>query len=134
MYQIQLGSIIYDLIPSGYGHYDDKLTAQIYAENIPLTEVEEVLSNVSNVDHIEIIDKDRKEVVEAFNGYEVLESIRKDFDVVVETTINEETQESTEVKADVIAFVLTKPSIEQTVAKNTADIEYIAVMSDIELS
>ena len=48
-------------------------------------------------------------------------------------SVDEETGESTESKCDVVLVELAKPGLAEQTAKNTSDIEYIAIMSDIEL-
>ena len=63
----------------------------------------------------------------------LLGKLEKIFDYVYDTSVDEETGESTESKCDVVLVELAKPGLAEQTAKNTSDIEYIAIMSDIEL-
>ena len=65
--------------------------------------------------------------------YSVITKLEKMFDYVYDTSVDEETDEITESKCDVILVELSVPGLKEQTEKNTSDIEYIAIMSDIEL-
>lgn len=132
MNKIVFGNISYDIVPGGYSKHTDTFNCMIMADNIRLDEIETILTEPTNVERFEI-QNENSEVVEIVSGYSVITDLRKVFDYVYNTITDEETGEVTEEKCDAIRFALAKPGLKEQTDKNTSDIEYIAIMSDIEL-
>ena len=131
MYQVVFGTNIYNLIPGGYLHDKDKLNFYLFANNLNLNEIETVLLNNANVRVIQVVDEE-EELIQVFRDYTILQEIKKVYDYIYETYINEEGDEI-ERKADVIICELDKPNLREMTEKNTADIEFIAIMEGIVL-
>lgn len=144
MYKIKLGAVEYNLIQdstfdAGVG-FGGTLTAIIYAEDHTLPEIEAVLSNPDNLASIEIINAETEEVVQIITGFSKLISIDKKYDYITETIVEPKYHKRSYVRNAVISFTISKPTVEDALddniaatEKNGADIEYIAIMSDIEL-
>lgn len=133
MNKIVFGNFKYDVVPSGFSVHSDVFRALIKADGIQLGEIEDVVSDAANVAHIEIKNETETETLRIVTGYSVVAKLEKIFDYVYDTSVDEETGESTESKCDVVLVELAKPGLAEQTAKNTSDIEYIAIMSDIEL-
>ena len=132
MNKIVFGNISYDIVPGGYSKHTDTFNCMTIADNIRLNEIEAILTEPANIKRFEIQDENG-EVVEIISGYSVITDLRKVFDYVYNTSVDEETGEITEEKCDAVKFALAKPGLKEQTDKNTSDIEYIAIMSDIEL-
>lgn len=133
MNKIVFGNFKYDVVPSGFSVHSDVFRALIKADGIQLGEIEDVVSDVENVARIEIKNETETETLRIVTGYSVVAKLEKIFDYIYDTSVDEETGESTESKCDVVLVELAKPGLAEQTAKNTSDIEYIAIMSDIEL-
>ena len=133
MNKIVFGNFKYDVLPSGFSVHTDAFRALIKADGIQLGDIEEVVSDPSNIARIEIKNETETEVLRIVTGYSVITKLEKMFDYVYNTSVDEETGEITESKCDVILVELSVPGLKEQTEKNTSDIEYIAIMSDIEL-
>lgn len=133
MNKIVFGNFKYDVLPSGFSVHTDTFRALIKADGIQLGDFEEVVSDPSNIARIEIKNETETEVLRIVTGYSVITKLEKMFDYVYETSTDEETGEITESKCDVILVELGVPGLKEQTEKNTSDIEYIAIMADIEL-
>lgn len=123
---IHFGENEYTIVPSTQVQEvnNDMLQMQILADEVSFSELETVLSNSDNIKVITVTDTD--ELLTYFN-YIKLISLNKMFNETFE--IND----SESITVDVIHIVLQKPDLADQVAENTANIEFIAIMSDIEL-
>lgn len=133
MNKIVFGNFKYDVVPSGFSVHSDVFRALIKADGIQLGEIEDVISDAANVARIEIKNETETETLRIVTGYSVVAKLEKIFDYVYDTSVDEETGEITESKCDVILVELSVPGLKEQTEKNTSDIEYIAIMSDIEL-
>lgn len=100
-----------------------------------LEDVYEMFSNEENTRIIKVVDGDGVTIT-MYEGYVALDSeIKIDKNFLVETkSIESEGENVVEhVYGQVVFITLHKEQIEQKVEQNTADIEYLAIMSDIEL-
>ena len=131
MDKVVFGLIEYNLLPSGYNYDKDNIIFYLFAEEIELNEVETTLLNISNVKTIHIKDEN-EHIIQTFRDYTVLKELKKIYDYSYETYINEEGDEI-ERKTDVIICELNKPDLRKKTEKNTADIEFIAIMEGIVL-
>ena len=132
MNKIVFGNISYDIVPGGYSKHTDTFNCMIMADNIRLDEIETILTESTNIERFEI-QNENSEVVEIISGYSVITDLRKVFNYVYSTSTDEEMGDIIEEKCDAIRFALAKPGLKGQTDKNTSDIEYIAIMSDIEL-
>lgn len=149
---IRFGSNEYALVPgSSVQPLGEKLEIQLLAEDLDVMEVESVLSDVANTETLVIVD-DKGAAIQVVKGWTKLDSLRKEYDVLYWTDYEEviitpehidpdtgaiipaETQvEPIEHRADILYVHMVKPGLEGQVDENTANIEFIAIMSDIEL-
>ena len=148
---IRFGTNEYTLLPgSTVQIINDKLLIQIMANNLDFNNFESILRDNENTKEIILFDTEGP--IRTFFGYSQLEEIYKVYDVLYQTeykdheispqSIDAETgemipsiieRETIEHRADVFYLTLKKPDITEQVNKNTANIEFIAIMSDIEL-
>lgn len=131
MYKVKFNTYEFPLIEGGYGVLPEQAEFKINAENLSLAAVEEVVENPANLNKIYLIDTEKAEPVEVITGLTAVKSLRKIYDY--ESGVYNEEGEFVEEQFVIIDVVVGVPGLEETVEKNTADIEYIAIMSDIEL-
>ena len=149
---IRFGTNEYALVPGSavQVNSNNELAIQVLADGVDFEALEAVLMEKENVANIVIADD--KGVINAIPGYTKLVNMYKAYDVLYWTeyveheiapqSIDPETgdmipaiieTETVEHRADVLYIRMAKPGIEQQVDANTANIEFIAIMSDIEL-
>ena len=129
--RVKFGPNFYDLVPGGYSDTTGKLNIMIIDNGYLVDDVVEVVSDKNNVETVTVLDGTT--TVINYRGYTHLETVSKLFNYTYDSHVDEETGEMVEESIDVFKIVLTKDNLEDTVSKNTSDIEYIAIMSDIEL-
>ena len=142
---IRFGSNEYDLVPGSAAQtYDGNLHLDVVADGVDFEELEEVLQNSDNLDPIKILDNG--EVVQVITGYGRLYGISKEYNVlywierIEPEPVDPEDPEAEpgepqdiEHRVDVFRVVLREPDLSDQVNENTANIEFLAIMSDIEL-
>lgn len=101
----------YEVPGDGISLSDTSLSIRFFSDK-SVDEIEKSLGDTSTVD---IYDEDGKLVMGTYKGYTVLQSIKKEIDATKEDGT----------KANAITITLYKPSIEEAVAQNTADITAI---------
>lgn len=149
---IRFGTNEYALVPGSAVQVNgnDELSIQLLAEGIDFESLETVLMDKANTENIVVVDEQGP--VNAIPGYSKLVNMYKAYDVLYWTeyieheitpqSIDPETgemipavieREPVEHRADILYIRMAKPGVEQQVDENTANIEFIAIMSDIEL-
>lgn len=148
---IYFGSNEYSIVPgTSVQEIDNKLIFQIIGDNINLSEFEELLQDKNNILQIEVTENDTSS---CYYNYVRLNNLQKQYHVpysyqirnVVTTPeiIDPETgliitpakykTVKHQLYADIIFVTLSKPELTDQVELNAANIEFIAIMSDIEL-
>ena len=140
---IRFGSNEYEMLPnSGLDTYDGSLHLSLLADNVDFEDLEEVLLDKDNLDPVKVIENNI--VTQSVYGYTKLYELKKEYDVlwwteqVMPEPAEEEEEDYPEAeiiehRADVYRIILQKPELKDQVDENTANIEFIAIMSDIEL-
>ena len=128
----------YSLVPSGFSVDNERASFVIIADEIGIGDVEATVETASALDRVEVIDDDKKEVVAVAEGLTVVSKLQKEFDYSYEVPTGEVDPETGEpvyetITCDIIRLWIQLPGLKEAVDKNSADIEYIAIMSDIEL-
>lgn len=132
MEKIKFGEKSFTLITNGVDTFsDDKLTVSFQLGDVTLDVVETLVSDSSNTDRIEILDSDG-ELLRPLTGYTILKELKKVKDYPVETKLLEDGTEET-TKADIAVVTLSKTDLREEVARNTANIEYLSMMTDVNL-
>lgn len=116
--QIYFGTNEYILAPNNsiINFVNNTSEIHILATNVTFAELETVLLNLANISNIKIVEND---TINYINDYNKLISLSKIYD----NDLNEE----------IFSIILGKRNINDQVNKNTADIEFLAIMSDIDL-
>lgn len=130
MNKIIFGESEYTLMPSGYGEGSGHFNILLFADQVELTEVEKVLLDKRNVELIVVKDAQNR-TIQLFRDYIVLDEIKKQYGYKYnKSVIKGEEKIDT---ADVIIIQLSKPGIRQQTNENTSNIDYIAIVEDIDL-
>ncbi len=134
MSYVKFGSNQYTLAPSGYGAIDNKITFLLdnRDESISIDALVTMLKDKDNTQTVEVVNNSGKSLV-IYRNYPNLASVATINDYVINTSTNPETGEVTTETISVVRVVLETDDLTETVSKNSSDIEYIAIMSDIEL-
>lgn len=148
---IYFGLNEYSIVPgTSVQEIDNKLIIQIIGDNIDLSEFEQLLQDKNNILQIEVTDND---VSNYYYNYVRLNNLQKQYHIpysyqvrnVVVTpevidpntgliiTPAEYKVVRQQLYADIIFITLSKPELTDQVELNAANIEFIAIMSDIEL-
>ena len=134
MSYVKFGSHQYTLAPSGYGAIDNKITFLLdnRDESISIDDLIAILKDRDNTQTVEVVSENGKSLV-IYRNYPHLASVATRNDYIISTTTDPETGETTTETISVIRVALENDDLTETVSKNSSDIEYIAIMSDIEL-
>ena len=150
--KICFGANQYTLIPgSAVQTLGNTLSIQLLADTVNFEELEVVLKNKNNINEITVLN-DQELPTQIIFGYSKLDTVHKKYHVLYETetiehvvtpaSVDPETgeaipaemgYETIEHYADIFYISLIKPGVEEQVDINTANIEFLAIMSDIEL-
>lgn len=139
MEKIKFGTEIFDLVPVGATFREDSAKIIfVMPDGKSYEEIEEV---VSGKERIEILDE-TGDILEARKGYIYLDSLTKQKNRVIATAqvvtgTNEETGEpiyqNQEVTAAVMVVTLKRSDVRQAVEAMQAKVDYVAMMTGIEL-
>jgi len=134
MSYVKFGSNQYTLAPSGYGAIDNQITFLLdnRDESISIDDLIAVLKGRDNTQTVEVVSDKGKSLV-VYRNYPNLVSVATKDDYIINTSVDPETGEETAETISVIRVALETDDLTETVSKNSSDIEYIAIMSDIEL-
>ena len=157
--KIYFGVNEYELVPgfdipgADIDYVDQYIKIQILADEVSLGDFEDVVSDTNNLKSIRVVDEDNHTTT-YFEGYTKIENLQKEFDVVysidqennvelspaiLDPDSGEVIQEAiygeglVEKRADIIYLRVSKGSLVEQVEQNASNIEFIAIMSDIEL-
>ncbi len=116
--QICFGSNEYILAPKNYliKYVNNTAEIHILANDLIFQDLEQILLNSANIHNIKIIDEDS---VEYINDYHKLTSLSKVYDDIIEQNI--------------FSIMLKKKTEMDLINENAANIEFIAIMNDIDL-
>lgn len=149
---IRFGTNEYTLVPgSAVQEYNDNLEVQILADEVDLESLEAILLDSNNTSSIVIVDENSTRQI--YENWGKLLRLRKEYNILYWTEIAEQIitpeevdpetgeiitpqeieYETIEHRADIIYINLTHPGLESQVETNTANIEFLAIMSDIDL-
>jgi len=148
---IRFGSNEYALVPgSGINTLGNGIDIQLLAQDVNLNSLTDVLKNSANTETIKVVDGDT--TTQVIEGYSKLDHMEIRYDQIYFTEYEEviivpahhdsETGEEVpaqtemvpqDLTADIVYIHMVKPGLEGQVKENTANIEFLAIMSDIEL-
>ena len=107
-------------------------TLQIFPEDRTFEEIETIFKNPKNLTHIEHTDTLGNSVYNNLENYSILVNIAKLYHEAIYLTYNEDGA-PVEYKSDIVEVSLRVPTMEDTMPKLQATMEYIAIMSDIDI-
>lgn len=130
MYTVSFGDYNFDMFPGAYMELENELEVTIDGQNMSLDYIDSILQNPANLQLITISDP-RPMVVARFQNYIEVVSITKNPHYQTQKFDGEGNLD--EKYGDAIIIRIRKPSINTTVSKMQATMEYIAIMSDIDI-
>ncbi|MDD6258032.1 MAG: hypothetical protein PUA69_02080 [Erysipelotrichaceae bacterium] len=107
----KLDSVNYEIPDDGIALSNTSLSIKFFTDK-SVDDIEKSLGDTSTID---VYDQDGKLIMGTYKGYTVLQSIKKDLNV----------KKDDGTTATAVTVTLYKPSLEETVAQNTADITAI---------
>lgn len=123
MEKMKLDGTLYEVLGNGIRLSEEGLSVTIVAENLGVSKLQTILESHSG--DFELLNETGDVVEAIYKGYTKLNSISKQFNTVISDTL----------KADTLTFIMLKPTLQDTVSQNTADItainEAIASLAEI---
>ena len=130
---IKLGEYKLKIIRSGYGYGSDKMFFLLFPEERTLEEIENIIKNPKNTKKIIISDKEEKDIYLILEGFCEVDNVEKQYQGAYYTNVNEEDESSETFFTDIYRITLNKNTIPSQLTKFQSDLEYVAIMSDIDL-
>lgn len=112
MNKFKITTKFYDVPDNGVSYSPDALQMAFVANGMTVTELKEELPKFKGT--FDLYSEDGTTVVATYEGYTKLESISTKFDANLG-----------DLKADLLIFVMEKPTLQDTVTQNQADIDAI---------
>ncbi len=112
MNKFKINTKFYDVPDTGVSYSPDALQMAFVANGMTVAELKEELPKFKGT--FDLYSDDGSTVVATYEGYTKLESISTRFNVNIG-----------DLKADLLIFVMEKPTLQDTVTQNTADIDAI---------
>ncbi len=131
MYTVQFGDYELDMLPGAYMVMEEFLEITIPAEDLSLDYVESIIQDRNNLQLIQIFDARPVLVAKFEKIYTEYGSLVKNPHYLIERFDGE--GNLNEKYGDVITIRVTKSTIDTTISKMQSDMEYIAIMSDIDI-
>ena len=137
------GSDIYSLLiladgtkikmPEGmWSRGNDQIRIYIFPEGRTVEEVEQIFKDVDKTHSFKITDKEENFIFSSVMGHTVFHSIEKLYKEAFRTEYNEKGEPQI-YTTDLFVVVLRKPSADDLMPKFQSDLEYVAILSDIDL-
>lgn len=132
-YTVKFGSVKYDMLPNGFEVYKDRIVIRIFGTNVSVDEMEEQLSNPSNLKLIEMFLEEggTTTALGKYTQFNILHDIRKTPNVELQRYSEDMLLERETFDQIEITIRTIEPA--DIVPKIQSDLEYIAILSDIDL-
>lgn len=108
-------------------------TLSIFPENYAFEEIEAVFRNPKNLIRIQHRDNESDYIYDTLENYTILTNIGKLYDENLYTTYDKITGNPIIYQGDIISISLRKPTMDDRVPSFEANLEYLAIMSGIDL-
>ena len=131
---IKLGEHKLKIVRSAYGYGSDKLFFLLFPEGRTLEEIEDIIKNPKNTKKIIISDREEKDIYLILEGFCEVDNVEKQYQGAYYTNINEENESSETLFTDIYRITLNKNSIPSQITKFQSDLEYVAIMSNIDIN
>lgn len=122
MNKLRINNKFYDVPDNGVSYSPDALQMAFVADGMTVTELKEELTKFKGT--FDLYSDDGATVVATYNGYTKIESIMTHYNANLGSTTT-----------DILEFVMNKPTLQDTVNQNSADItainEAIASLAEI---
>ena len=122
MNKLKINGKFYDVLDNGVNYSPEALQMAFLADGMTVDTLKSELAKFDG--NFELYSDDGTTVVATYNGYTKIESIVIHYNVNLGST-----------KSDILEFVVNKPTLQDTVSQNTADItainEAIASLAEI---
>lgn len=113
MNKFKINDKFYDVLDNGVNYSSEALQMTFVADEMTVNTLKEVLPKFNG--NFDLYSDDGTVVVATYEGYTKLESINTQFNVKLSDALT----------ADLLTFVMEKPTLQDTVNQNTADITAI---------
>lgn len=122
MNKLKINGKFQDVLDSGVNYSPEALQMAFVADGMTVDTLKSELAKIGG--NFDLYSDDGTTVVATYNGYTKIESIMTHYNVNLGST-----------KSDILEFVMNKPTLQDTVSQNTADItainEAIASLAEI---
>ncbi len=131
MYTVRFGDYELNMFPAAYIVEDDYLQITIPADNLSLDYVESIIKNQNNLQLIQISDGRPGPLVKFEKIYTEFDRLEKNPHYMIQRF--DEDGNLNEKYGDAIIITVRKPTINSKLSQMQATMEYMAIMSDIDI-
>lgn len=117
----------------GFGYGSSEIFFLVFPEDYSFEELEEIFSNAQNTQKIQIVDSDRHNIYATATDYIILTNMRKLYNEVYYEGYTDEGQYF-QLTTDLIKVELRKQNANDLVNQLQSDVEYMAIMTDVDLN
>lgn len=108
-------------------------TLSIFPENYTFEEIETIFRNPKNLLRIQHKDSESDYIYDTLENYSIVTNMGKLYDENLYTTYDKVTGNPIVYQGDIISISLRKPTMDDRVPSFEANLEYLAIMSGIDL-
>lgn len=131
MYTVYFGDYQFDMLDGMYNWQDEYLEVWLPSESTDLNTIDSILSNASNLQNIYIYDEFDKLIAKSEKKYTEYDYIKRIPKYQIDMYSPEGIREPQYVEA--VEVRIRRPSADTKLTKMQATMEYMAIMSDIDI-
>lgn len=131
MYTVYFGDYQFDMLDGMYNWQDEYLEVWLPSESTDLNTIDSILSNASNLQNIYIYDEFDKLIAKSEKKYTEYDYIKRIPKYQIDMYSPEGIREPQYVEA--VEVCIRRPSADTKLTKMQATMEYMAIMSDIDI-
>lgn len=131
MYTVYFGDYQFDMLDGMYNWQDEYLEVWLPSESTDLNTIDSILSNASNLQNIYIYDEFDKLIAKSEKKYTEYDYIKRIPKYQIDIYSPEGIREPQYVEA--VEVRIRRPSADTKLTKMQATMEYMAIMSDIDI-
>ena len=129
---ITLGDNKLKIVSGGFGYGPDQLFFLLFPEEKTLEEIETIIKNPKNTKKIIISDKEEQSIYATLENYCEVTNIEKKFQEAYYFEYDKQGNVK-EYYTDIYKIILRKSTVPSQLTKLQSDLEYVAIMSDIDI-
>lgn len=131
MYKVYFGEYGFDMFPGAYSDMGDSLSVTLDGKQASLDYIEKIVSNKNNLKLIQIFDPRPALITKFNNRYTEFDKLEVNPNYLISRYDDQGNLD--EKYGDAIIITLRRPTVESILQKMQSDLEYMAIISDIDI-